>query len=140
VKAIGGTEALARSRDLRRSATEAERILWRELRNRRLEGAKFRRQVWVGPFVADFLCVEAKLVIEADGSQHGENREYDVGRDAYLRNEGYLVIRVWNNEVTANLPGVLETIRCALLERVPSPSHSAAPSGPLPLPQGEEMK
>ncbi len=140
MKAIGGTEALARSRDLRRSATEAERILWRELRNRRLEGAKFRRQVWVGPFVADFLCVEAKLVIEADGSQHGENREYDVGRDAYLRNEGYLVIRVWNNEVTANLPGVLETIRCALLERVPSPSHSAAPSGPLPLPQGEEMK
>lgn len=138
MKGIDGTEALARSRGLRRAATETEKILWRELRNRGLEGFKFRRQAWVGPFIADFLCLEAKLVIEADGSQHGENEDYDVRRDAYLGREGYRVIRVWNNEVAENLAGVLEAIRFALLERVPSPSHPAAPGGPLPLPRGEE--
>ncbi|MFC0304554.1 endonuclease domain-containing protein [Rhizorhabdus histidinilytica] len=137
MKAIDGTEALARSRALRRSATDAERILWRELRNRRLDGFKFRRQVWIGPFIADFACVEAKLVVEADGSQHGENREYDVGRDAYLRSEGYRVIRVWNNEVTGNLPGVLEAIRCALVERVPSPSQACGLGPSLSLGERE---
>jgi very-short-patch-repair endonuclease len=136
MRSIDGTDPLARSRDLRKAATEAEKIQWRELRNRRFEGFKFRRQFWIGPFVADFACLEAKLVVEADGSQHGEKEEYDVRRDAYLRNEGYRVIRVWNNELTENLDGVLEAIRSALVERVPSPSHAA--HGPLPLPQGEE--
>jgi very-short-patch-repair endonuclease len=135
MRRVDGTEALARSRGLRRTAAEAEKILWRELRNRKLEGFKFRRQFWIGPFVADFACIEAKLVVEADGSQHGENREYDVRRDAYLRNEGYQVVRVWNNEVMGNLEGVLKAIRAALLERVPSPSHAS--HGALPLPRGE---
>ncbi len=136
MRSIDGTEALGRSRSMRKSSTEAEKILWRELRNRRLAGFKFRRQFWIGPFIADFACFEAKLIVEADGSQHGENRNYDVGRDAYLRGEGYRVIRVWNNELTGNLDGVLEAIRAAPLDRVPSPSHAS--HGPLPLPQGEE--
>ena len=136
MRSIDGTEALSRSRELRKSSTDAEKILWHELRNRRLGGFKFRRQFWIGPFIADFACVEARLVVEADGSQHGERRQYDVGRDAYLRGEGYRVIRVWNNEVIEQLDGVLEAIRCALLDRVPSPSHAS--HGPLPLPQGEE--
>lgn len=135
MKSIDGTDALSRSRELRKFATEAEKILWRELRSRRLEGFKFRRQFWIGPFIADFACVEGKLVVEADGSQHGTRRDYDVGRDAYLCGEGFRVIRVWNNEVTENLDGVLTAIRAALLERVPSPSHAS--HGPLPLPQGE---
>jgi len=138
MRGIDGTEALSRSRSLRRSATEAEKILWRELRNRRLAGFKFRRQVWIGPFIADFACVEAKVVVEADGSQHSDHRQYDVRRDVYLRGEGYRVLRVWNNELMGNMDGVLEAIRHALLERVPSPSHSASASGPLPLPRGEE--
>ena len=137
MRSIDGTEALSRSRDMRKAPTEAERILWRELRNRRVAGFKFRRQAWVGAFIADFLCLEAKLIVEADGSRHGETREYDLRRDAHLEREGYRVIRIWNNELTENLDGVLEAIRAALLERVPSPSHSATPSGPLPLPLGE---
>ena len=137
MKSIDGSEALSRSRELRRFATDAERLLWGKLRARRLEGFKFRRQFWIGTYIADFACFEARLVVEADGSQHGEMKEYDVRRDAYLRNEGYRVIRVWNNEVMTNLDGVLEAIRSALFERVPSPSHSASPSGPLPLSKGE---
>ena len=77
------------------------------------------------------------LIVEADGSQHGENEQYDLRRDAYLRNEGYRVIRVWNNESADNLAGVPESIHRALLERVPSSAHPAAPGGPLPLPRGE---
>ena len=137
MQSVDGTEALARSREMRKFATEAERLLWGKLRNRRLEGFKFRRQCWIGNYIAGFACVEAKLVVEADGSQHGEKEEYDVRRDAYLKREGYRVIRFWNNDVTGNLDGVLEAIRAALFERVPSPSHPASPGGPLPLPKGE---
>ena len=135
MKSIDGTDALARSRELRKFATEPERLLWGNLRAGRLEGLKFRRQCWIGNYIADFVCIEAKLVVEADGSQHGETEEYDVRRDAYLRREGYRVIRLWNNEVTENLEGVLEAIRRTVLERVPSPSRAA--HGPLPLPRGE---
>ncbi|KRB85653.1 hypothetical protein ASE00_02395 [Sphingomonas sp. Root710] len=137
MKSIDGTDALARSRELRKFATEPERMLWSRLRSRRLEGFKFRRQYWIGNYIADFACIEAGLVVEADGSQHGENQEYDVRRDAYLKREGYRVVRFWNNDVTGNLDGVLEVVRLALLERVPSPSHAA--HGPLPLPQGEGL-
>lgn len=129
MKSIDGTDALVRSREQRKFATEPERLLWGALRNRRLEGFKFRRQYWIGPFIADFACIEAKLIVEADGSQHGENEEYDVRRDAYLRRKGYRVIRFWNNDVTGNLEGVLEVIRIAFLERVPSPSHACG-AGP----------
>jgi len=135
MRSIDGSEALARSREMRKFGTEPEKLLWARLRDRRLEGFKFRRQVWIGGYIVDFLCIEAKLAIEADGSQHGENGDYDLRRDAYLRSEGYRVIRFWNNDVTGNLNGVLEAIRIALLERVPSPSRAA--HGPLPLPLGE---
>ena len=68
MRQVDGTEALARVRQLRRSATEAEKLLWQHLPSRRLDGHKFRRQVWIGPFIADFLCKEAGMVIELDGS------------------------------------------------------------------------
>jgi very-short-patch-repair endonuclease len=80
-----------------------------------MEGAKFRFQSPVGPYVADFLCVEARLVVELDGGQHGIQIEKDAVRTKALEAAGYMVIRFWNNDVLANMEGVLETIRLALL-------------------------
>ncbi|HEY5721208.1 MAG TPA: DUF559 domain-containing protein [Allosphingosinicella sp.] len=137
MRKLDGTEPLERARQLRRAMTPAEKRLWSALRNRRLEGFKFRRQDWIGPFVADFVCWKARLIVEVDGSQHGEQVEYDEGRDDYLAREGFMVLRFWNNEVTNDLEAVLSSIRVHLLERVPSPSHAASPRGPLPLPRGE---
>ena len=94
--------------ELRRNSTDAERVLWSTLRNRQLAGLKFRRQPTVGNFIVDFLCVEAGLVVEADGGQHAPER--DALRTAYLEAEGLRVIRFWNNEVLGNLSGVLTTI------------------------------
>jgi very-short-patch-repair endonuclease len=137
MKQIDGTEALARVRDLRRSSTEAEKRLWAALRNRGLEGFKFRRQMWIGSFIADFCCMEAKLVVEVDGSQHQQRSERDRAKGEALDREGYRVLRFWNNEVVGDLEGVLTAIRAALLARVPSPSHPAARDGALPLPHRE---
>ena len=82
--------------------------LWLALRNRGVAGAKFRRQVPVGPYVCDFLCKEAKLIIEVDGGQHNET--VDRYRTAQLVNRGYRVLRFWNNDVPTNMDGVLLTI------------------------------
>ncbi len=131
-----GSEALERARGLRRHATEAETLLWQHLRNRRLGNHKFRRQVWIGRFIADFLCMDAMLVVEVDGSQHIGDAAYDTDRTAYLANKGYRVIRVWNNDLMQRMDDVLAAILSAL-GSVPSPSHPAAPGGPLPLPGGE---
>ena len=120
--------------------TEAEKRLWSRLRGRRLEGFKFKRQEWVGPFLADFLCSEARLIVEVDGSQHADGAAYDNCRSAYLGKDGYRVLRFWNNEVMADLEAVLTSIRSELLQRVPSPSHAALPRGPLPLPKVGEGK
>jgi len=140
LRKIDGTEALERVRLLRRTMTEAEKLLWSRLRDRRLEGFKFKRQEWVGPFIADFLCWEARLIVEVDGSQHGDASRYDEDRDIYLAKEGFRVLRFWNNEVMHDLDAVLNSVRAHLLNRVPSPSHAAAPRGPLPLPRGEGME
>ncbi|TVR83814.1 MAG: endonuclease domain-containing protein [Rhodospirillales bacterium] len=106
------------ARRLRRDGTAAERRLWRYLRNRGLDGHKFRRQHPIGGFVADFACVEAKLVVEVDGGQHGGTE--DARRTAALRRHGFTVLRFWNNDVLANTEGVVETIR----------AHLAAPPPP----------
>ena len=132
-----GTEALGRARKLRRDATEAEDRLWYRLRSRRLGNAKFRRQVWIGPFIADFLCMDAMLVVEVDGSQHIGDVAYDDSRTAFLATKGYRVIRVWNNDVMQRMDGVLAAILDGLT-CVPSPSHAS--HGPLPLPVGERGK
>ncbi len=89
-------------------ATEAEKALWRSVRDKQL-GVKFRRQHPIGPFIADFVCIERRLIVEIDGGQHGGPE--DERRTAHLeRHEGFKVIRFWNNEVLGNLSGVLETI------------------------------
>ena len=90
---------------------------------------KFRRQVPVGPYVVDFLCVGAKLIVEADGSQHAESHHDNI-RDAYLESQGWRVVRFWNNEVLQNREGVLETIFAH------ASRPSSGPSGHL-LPEGE---
>ncbi|MEG3164615.1 DUF559 domain-containing protein [Sphingomonas sp. PB2P19] len=130
-----GTEALDRARQLRRDATEADaRLLWQSLRGRRLGNHKFRRQVWIVPFIADLLCMDPMLVVEVDGSQHIGDVAYDADRTAYLANKGYCMIRVWNNDVMQRMDDVLAAILSAL-SSVPSPSHAA--HVPLPLPNGE---
>ncbi len=98
------------ARVLRRHSTDAERVLWRHLRNRQLKGKKFRRQAPIGPYVVDFVCHEARLVVEVDGGQHAQARDRDQARDAWLRSQGYRVLRFWNNEVLRNTQGVLERI------------------------------
>jgi len=121
--------ANARARQLRLNQTDAERRLWAALRDRRLVGYKFRRQRPIGPFIVDFVCIEHKLVIEADGGQHADN-EADESRTAWLQGRGWRVLRFWNNEILANTRGVIETIVAALRKsRQPSPSQSFG-SGP----------
>lgn len=97
------------ARTLRRNATDAEGKMWRLLRDRRLVGIKFRRQVPIGPFVADFAAISHRLVVELDGSQHAESAR-DLRRDAFLAADGWHVLRFWNNDVMHNTKGVLESI------------------------------
>ena len=94
--------------------TEAERSLWAALRDRRFVDFKFRRQHPLGPYVLDFFCEAHKLVIEVDGGQHADNVVADEKRTAWLKAHGCRVIRFWNNDILANLPGVLTTIAQAL--------------------------
>lgn len=94
---------------MRRESTEAEGRLWQELRGRRLDKIKFRRQVPVGRFVADFVCAEARLIIEIDGSQHADS-PHDQKRDAELKARGFRVLRFWNDDVLKDLDAVCDTI------------------------------
>lgn len=94
---------------MRREATEAEDRLWQELRGRRLNGIKFRRQVPVGRFVADFLCSDAMLIVEIDGSQHADSA-HDVTRTADLNRRGFRVLRFWNDDVLRDMTSVCDTI------------------------------
>ena len=101
-----------RARSLRRELTDAERKLWYALRAHRLAGLSFRRQAPCGPFIADFLCAEAWLVVEVDGATHSTEEEiaYDRRRDEWFAANGYRLLRVTNSEVYRNLDGICETI------------------------------
>lgn len=101
------------ARGLRRRQTDAERLLWSRLRDRRLLGWKFRRQVPLGPYVVDFYCHERQLVVELDGGKHLGSAA-DVERDAWLRGQGLRVLRFWNHDVLVRTEGVLEAILLAL--------------------------
>lgn len=107
----------SRARSLRQSQTEAEKRLWFHLRNRRLDGLKFRRQVPLGPYIADFYCAEAQLIIEADGGQHAHNAQDNI-RDASLSAAGFHVLRFWNSDILSNTTGVLARIRATAKERM----------------------
>jgi very-short-patch-repair endonuclease len=111
------------ARSLRQNQTDAERIIWNHLRNRQIQGCKFRRLQVIGPYIADFLCMEPKLIIEIDGGQHLNNQN-DVVRSQYLNQLGYNVLRFWNHEVLQETPAVLEKIRISINELIPSPQPS----------------
>ena len=126
-----GPEALERQRSLRVFSTEAERRLWAHLRGRRMLGRKFRRQVWLGNYVVDFVCLEHLLIIEADGSQHAEQADHDARRTAFLEKEGFRVLRFWNNDVLTNLDGVISVILEVLEGPHPPKPEAWAPPSPL---------
>jgi type I restriction enzyme S subunit len=129
------SDLLAFARELRQNETDAERLLWRLLRNRSLAGAKFRRQHPFPPYVLDFYCHELKLAIELDGGQHNlpEGRLHDKVRTAKLAEHGIRVLRFWNHEVLRDTESVLEAIYQAIVER----QEELRPSPPAPLPAGE---
>jgi very-short-patch-repair endonuclease len=102
------------ARNLRHSLTDAERLLWSRLRRRQLAGFKFRRQHMIGPYICDFVCPEALIVVELDGSQHLDAAAYDSRRDAFLRERGFRVLRFWNGQVLRETESVIETIFEAL--------------------------
>jgi len=112
--------------------TDAERALWFELRDRRLGGHKFRSQWSIWPHIADFCCLEAKLIVEVDGGQHGP--EKDVARTAALKKRGFRIIRFWNHDVLENMEGVLEV----LLETLGGERKKEQDPHPAPLPQAGE--
>lgn len=105
-----------RARELRRDGSQAECICWGLLRDRRIDGSKFRRQHPIGPYIADFACVARKLVIEIDGEQHAFQREADAHRTAFLNRDGWRVVRFWANEVVENPEGIWSAIQIALRE------------------------
>ena len=126
-----------RARRLRLAGTEPEGRLWGRLRNRRLKGFKFVRQEPIGRYVVDFVCREARLIVEVDGGQHAESKR-DAVRDAWLRSRNYRVLRFWNTDVMRTLPSALETILAAL---PPSPRARGEGRGDLVVdassPQGD---
>ncbi|MFC5581795.1 endonuclease domain-containing protein [Rhodanobacter terrae] len=122
------TKTRQQARDLRKGATKAEQRLWLHLRAGRLGGMKFRRQHPIPPYVVDFYCEAAKLVVELDGSQH--NEDADAPRTRYLESFGIKVLRYWDNEVLQQTEAVLESILSAGENRTLTPT---------PLPAGEGL-
>jgi len=126
----GGSAMNARARNLRGNLTDAERVLWRELRQRQL-GWRFRRQFPVPPYVVDFACIETRLIVEVDGGQHAYPGDHGR-RDARLHAQGWRILRFWNNDVLGNRSGVLQTIAEALgtsPSAIPPPQPSPACGG-----------
>src|SRR5215472_1974494 len=120
-----------RARTLRRAMTEAERRLWQMLRSRQNQGWRFRRQVPIGGFIADFVCHEARLIVEIDGGQHDPSTEEETGRTRFLEGEGYRVLRFWSNEVLDNPEGVRSAIT-EHLQRDDPRAHSTGHPHPPP--------
>jgi len=100
---------------LRRDRTDAEEKFWQAARNRQIDGFKFRFQHSLLPYIADFACLEAMLIVEIDGGQHDEGR--DAKRTAFLESEGFEILRFWNNDVLSNLEGVIHVVRETLIRR-----------------------
>ena len=119
------------AKKLRRNSSDAERMLWRHLRAKQLQGLKFRRQEQIGTYIVDFICYEKGTIVEADGGQHALRQEEDEERTQWLNAQGFTVLRFWNNEVLRNIEGVLQTISSRCNEIADSPPL------PNPLPQGE---
>jgi very-short-patch-repair endonuclease len=118
------------ARKLRSQMTDAERKLWLALKDRRFQSFKFRRQVPIGPYVADFLTYESRLVVEVDGGQHADSTR-DAERDRWLAENNFRIVRFWNNDVLSNLDGVL-TVLTAKLQSTPHPTSRLRSTSPSP--------
>jgi very-short-patch-repair endonuclease len=121
--------AKVKAKSLRRTMTDAETKLWQELRARRFEDFKFRRQMAVGRYIVDFVCLSHRVIVEVDGSQHDASA-HDALRDAWLKSEGFTIVRLWNAGVLQDMDGALMTV----LDTLRNPAPAAARH---PLPQGE---
>jgi len=125
------------ARVLRNATTETEHALWQELRRGKIPGTRFRRQVPIGPYVADFACLKSKLIIELDGSQHIERTDYDDQRSKFLEAQNFRVLRFWNGAVSSEREAVLETIVWAVTHPDWRQQRDPLPSPP---PSGEGGK
>jgi very-short-patch-repair endonuclease len=119
----------AKARELRKNMTDAERTLWRHLRLRQFAGYKFRRQQPIGKYIVDFVCFERKLIIELNGSQHAEEVAYDLERSAWLEEQGFRILRFWDNQVFNETDGVKEIIIGALYGPSYTPHLNPPPQG-----------
>ena len=119
------------AKNLRKRSTDAERLLWKYLRIKQIEGLKFRRLEPIGNYILDFVCYEKQLILEADGGQH--STEVDANRDAWLNSQGFKILRFWNHDVLLNIEGVLEVIRRSCIEAgSPSPTPPIKKGGATP--------
>ena len=107
----------SRARELRKQSTDAERLLWSKLRDRRMMNCKFRRQFPVGRYIVDFVCWEHSLIIELDGGHHQNQQDYDAARTEWLKSRGFVVLRYWDNDVLTDVNSVLESIGEVLRRR-----------------------
>jgi very-short-patch-repair endonuclease len=134
-------ELLARAKWMRANPTEAEKRLWSIVRAKRFAGYKFKRQLVIYPYIVDFACLAERLIVEADGSQHADNRD-DARRDAFLRGQGFRVLRFWNNAVLGDCEAVAAAIYGHLTVPLPSPPAAALPlkgeRGPI-MPPGQDL-
>ncbi|MBN1471007.1 MAG: endonuclease domain-containing protein [Syntrophaceae bacterium] len=110
---------IALGKGLRKRPTHAEQLLWNKLRQKQMEGFKFRRQQPIDNYIVDFICFEKRIIVEVDGGQHAIQNKDDIVRDSYLRQKGFQLLRFWNNEVLQNMDGVLEVIREKCLSPTP---------------------
>ena len=120
-------QSRSRARQLRKNPTDAERLLWQKLRLWQVDGCKFRRQQPLGPYIVDFVCLQKRLIVELDGGQHAQQKDYDKGRDGWLVGQGFLVLRFWNNDALKNIDGLMEVIAKELKS---TPYLSPSPQGP----------
>jgi len=125
-----GQRIISNARRMRHEPTDAERKFWFAVRGRQFGGYKFKRQYPVGPYIADFVCLEQKLIVELDGGQHGlaEHEEYDVARTTYLKMRGFRVLRYWNDELLRMPDVILEDVLRALT--APSPDRLRRSTSP----------
>jgi very-short-patch-repair endonuclease len=123
------TRTLENARSLRQTGTDAEHKLWQRLRAGQLSGFKFRRQYAIPPYIVDFACLAARVIVELDGSQHGD--EQDATRTRFLETQGFRVMRFWDNDVLRDPDAVLEAILSAVENRTLTPT---------PLPEGEGLQ
>jgi very-short-patch-repair endonuclease len=114
-----GQRLISNARQMRHEPTDAERKFWFAVRGRQFGGYKFKRQYPVGPYIADFVCLNQRLIVELDGGQHAQQAEYDIKRTDYLRMRGFRVLRIWNDDFLRTPDAILEGVWRAL--KAPSP-------------------